>query len=187
MTGSGKGVRPNDIEDLTGGVSHHEPPPAERWISVPDSPVVRARSIALVGAGTLLSLGVLATSCGDDGPGDTARFCAEVQEHTAELTTRPATLDDVDGFVELYRRIGRVAPLAIEPHWQALTLNYETASAVDTSDPESMENARAQAYATEESAVAVRDFLLSRCNVDIGPVATIVPQPAPPPPTTVAG
>lgn len=156
---------------------------------MPDSPVVRARSIILVGAGALVPLGVLATSCGDDGPGDTARFCTAVQENAAALTTPPATLDDVDGFVDLYRRIGRVAPLAIEPHWQALILSYETANAVDATDPESVQRALAQAYATEESAVAVRDFLLTRCNVDIGPVATIVPaQPAvAPPPTTAAG
>jgi len=126
---------------------------------VPDSPTVRARSIVVVGACALAPLGLLATSCGDDGPGDTARFCGEVQAHQAELTAAPAEVGDVDRFLALYRDIGDVAPLAIEPHWQALVLNYETASTVDPADPESVQRALAQAYATERSAVAVATFL----------------------------
>jgi len=158
---------------------------------VPDSLVVRARSIVATGAGSLVALtvlGMLATSCGDDGPGDTARFCTEVQEHRDELMTSPAALEDVDGYLALYRDIGDVAPLAIEPHWQALVLNYETANTVDMADPESVQRALAQAYATERSAVAVQAFLLANCNVELGPIATVVPQAPPPPPaTTVPG
>jgi hypothetical protein len=158
---------------------------------VPDSLVVRARSIVATGASSLAALtvlGLLATSCGDDGPGDTARFCTEVQEHRDELMTSPAALEDVDGYLALYRDIGDVAPLAIEPHWQALVLNYETANTVDTADPESVQRALAQAYATERSAVAVQAFLLANCNVELGPIATVVPQAPPPPPaTTVPG
>ena len=90
-------------------------------------------------------------------------------------------------------RIADVAPLAIEPHWQALVLNYETASTVDPTDPASTQRAYARAYQTERSAVAVHDFLLANCNVDLGPVTTIVahsPATTPPgstPPTTAAG
>ena len=153
---------------------------------MPDSLVVRARSIVLVGAAVLVPLAVVASSCGDDGPGDTARFCTEVQDHTAELTTSPATADDIEGYLDLYRDIGDVAPLAIEAHWQAIVLNLETANTVDMADPESVQRALAQAYATERSAVAVKAFLLANCNVDIGPIATVVPQNPPPPPTTVA-
>ena len=158
---------------------------------MPDSLVVRARSIVATGASSLAALtvlGLLATSCGDDGPGDTARFCTEVQEHRDELMTSPAALEDVDGYLALYRDIGDVAPLAIEPHWQALVLNYETANTVDMADPESVQRALAQAYATERSAVAVQAFLLANCNVELGPIATVVPQAPPPPPaTTVPG
>ena len=55
-------------------------------------------------------------------------------------------------------------------------LNYETASTVDPADPASVQRSLARAYQTEESAVAVHDFLLANCNVDLGPVATIVPH-----------
>jgi hypothetical protein len=58
-------------------------------------------------------------------------------------------------------------------------------------DPESMQRVAARAYATERSAVAVHDWLMANCAVDIGPVATIVPD-APranrkATPTTLAG
>lgn len=155
------------------------------------SPGARLRTVrlgrtALLGAGALLPLGLLATGCGDDGPGDTARFCGEVSKYTAELTTDPADLSDVDEFIALYRRIGAVAPLSIEPHWEAVTLNYETSNTVDPADPESVQRALRQAYATEKSAVAVHDFLLTHCNVDLGPVTTIVPH-GPAAPTGAAG
>jgi hypothetical protein len=144
---------------------------------VPDSPTVRARSIVLTGAAVLLPLGLLATSCGDDG-GDTARFCAQVEDHSTELTARPETVAAYGEMLDLYRRIGDDAPLAIESEWQALVINYETASTVDVTDPESMQRALAQAYATEESAVAVHAFVTSRCGTDLGPVSTVVPHPA---------
>jgi hypothetical protein len=162
-------------------------PRVDRRIVVPDSLVVRVRPIVLVGAGVLVPIWLVASSCGDDGPGDTARFCDEVAANSAELTSRPATLDDVAGFVALYRRIGDVAPLAIEAHWDVLTRNYETASTVEPGNPESTQQALALAYASEESAVAVHDFLVARCGVDLGPVATIVPhQPSQPTGTAVA-
>jgi hypothetical protein len=139
------------------------------------------RSITLLGAAALLG----AACGGGEPPGDSERFCGEVQANSAALTTAPATEDEIDGFLDEYRRIGELAPLAIEPHWQALVLNYETASTVEPEDPESVQRAVGRAYATERSAVAVKTWLLANCNVDIGPVSTIVPPAPPPPPTTV--
>jgi hypothetical protein len=132
---------------------------------VPGSPIGAAALAAVVG---------LLAGCSEDGPGDAARFCGEVQEHATELLTPPATLADVDGFLALYRRIGDVAPLTIEPHWQALVLNYETASTVDPTDPASTQRAYARAYQTEGSAVEVHDYLRDNCGVELGPVTTIV-------------
>jgi hypothetical protein len=137
---------------------------------------VRLAPPVLAAAAALVALGALAVSCGDDGPGDTATFCSEVKAHSAELVAPPKALSDVPAFLGLYKRIDRVAPLSIQPHWEALILNYETASTVDPGDPASLQRAYRQAYATEPSAVKVHDFLLSNCGVDIGPVSTIVPQ-----------
>lgn len=133
----------------------------------------------------LLALALLGAGCGgDDSAGDAERFCGAVQANTARLVTAPASADEIDGYLDEYRRIGELAPLSIEPHWQALVLNYETASTVEPQDPESVQRVVARAYATERSAVAVKDWLLTNCNVDIGPVSTIVPPAPPPPPTT---
>jgi hypothetical protein len=131
------------------------------------------------------AVALLGSGCGDDGPGDVETFCGQVQEHRDELLARPETADDIDGYVDLYRRIGDVAPLSIEPDWAALVLNFETASTVEPGDPESVQRVARQAYATEKSSVAVASWLAANCGVDIGPVATIVPQAAPPPATTV--
>jgi hypothetical protein len=136
--------------------------------------------------GVVVALVAVGTACSDDGPGDVETFCGEVQDHRDVLVAPPASVDDIDDYVGLYRRIGEVAPLAIEPDWAALVLNFETASTVVAEDPLSVQRAARQAYATERSSVAVAGWLAANCGVDMGPVATIVPQAAPPPATTVA-
>jgi len=133
----------------------------------------------------LATLLVVSAACGDDAEsGDAQRFCGAVQENRDALVeprlTSPA---DAATLVELYRQVGELAPLAIEEHWDALTLLYATASTVDPDDPESRERVKARAFATERSAITVHEWLLRTCAVDIGPVATIVP-PAPAVPTT---
>ena len=62
-------------------------------------PAVRLRRTAPFVAGAAVALGLMAVSCGDDGPGDTARFCAEVQDNLPALVTPPSTADDVDSAV----------------------------------------------------------------------------------------
>ena len=145
--------------------------------------------IAVVAA--LAACGGLLVGCGDDGPPSTATFCREVQEHSKALLTAPATLDEIAPYLDLYQRLERDAPLAIQPHWEALVLSIETASTVDPADPASIQRSLARAYQTEESAVVVHDFLLANCNVDLGPVATIVAHgpvaPAGTAPATSAG
>ena len=135
----------------------------------------------------------LLIGCGSgERSGDAERFCGEVKAHTrAIVRPRLRNVADVDALLTLYRDLGELAPLAIEADWDALTLNYETASTVVPGDPESMQRVAARAYATEQSAVAVHDWLMANCAVDLGPVATIVPD-APranrhAPPTTLAG
>ena len=60
--------------------------------------------------------------------------------------------------------------------WRDLLLNVETASTVVPDDPESVQRTVAVAFATEKSAVAVHNWVLTNCGVDLGPVATIAPQ-----------
>jgi hypothetical protein len=136
-----------------------------------------------------LAAAALLSACGSgDSGGDAERFCGEVQANTrAIVKPRIRTSEDVESLLTLYRDLGELAPLAIHADWDALILNYETASTVAPNDPESVQRVAARAYATEQSAVAVHDWLLANCAVDIGPVSTVVAhdqQAAAAPPTT---
>jgi hypothetical protein len=147
---------------------------------------VRLAPPVFASAAALVAVGALAAGCGGDA-GDTTAFCGEVKAHASELVASPKTLRDVSAFIGLYQRIDRVAPLEIQSHWQALLLNYQTANTVDPAKPDSVQKALRQAYESERSAVKVHDFLLERCKVDLGPVATIVAQePAAPAVTAVS-
>ena len=148
------------------------------WRSVPgapcQTPAVRLAPPVIAGVAALTACGGVLAGCGDDGPAGTAKFCGEVQEQSTALLTAPTTIGEIAPYLDLYKRLERDAPLAIQPHWQALVLNIETASTVDPTDQASVQRSLARAYQTEESALAVHDFLLASCNVDLGPVATIV-------------
>lgn len=144
------------------------------------------RAIGLVGAAVAVSSAL--AGCGDDEVGDAERFCGEVQANADAIVDPPLEHpEDVDAALDLYRDVGAAAPLDIEPHWDALVLNLETASTVDPDDPESLQRVYARAYATEREARTVRDWLRDHCEVDLGPVATIVPPAAKAPPTTAVG
>ncbi len=116
-------------------------------------------------------------SSGGDGAGDAERFCGEVQVNADRLTQPDLQFsDDIEPFLDLYREIGALAPLAIEPEWDQLINAYETASTVVPGDPESEQAALAAIFSTEKSAAAVDRWLETNCAVDIGPVFTIVAQ-----------
>jgi len=116
-------------------------------------------------------------SCTDDSAGDAERFCGEVEANSEALFTPEIdSANEIEPLLDLYRRIGTFAPLAIEADWDQLVLNYETADTVVPDDEESVQTATAQAYQSEKSAAAVKVWLQKNCAVDIGPVATIVAQ-----------
>ncbi len=134
------------------------------------------RPIRQLLASLAIATAALLTACSSGGSsGNAERFCSEVKANTqAMVKPRIRTAEDVDNLLVLYRDLGELAPLAIEAEWDALILNYETASTVEPTDPESVQRVAARAYATEQSAVAVQEWLLTNCAVDIGPVATLV-------------
>jgi hypothetical protein len=120
---------------------------------------------------------VLAAACGTGGGSDAERFCGEIGDDIAAVVTPSIASDeDLDATLSHYRMLADLAPAAIEPEWRDLVLNLETASTVVPQDPDSMQRAVAQAYATERSAVAVSEWLAANCSIDLGPVATITPQ-----------
>ena len=126
---------------------------------------------------TCVAAGQLSGCNGGAGAGDAERFCGEVQANTAGLTQPNLQFtDDIDPLLNLYRKIGAFAPIAIEPEWDQLVDAYETASTVVPGDPESEQSALAAIFSTEKSAAAIDSWLETNCAVDIGPVFTIVAQ-----------
>jgi len=133
----------------------------------------RLPACAFLVAATAASLG----ACADDDAGNAERFCGEVQLNTDRLTQPDLQFSgDIEPLLDLYRDIGELAPLAIEPDWDQLVTAYETASTVVPGDPESEQIALASIFSTEKSAAAVDRWLEANCAVDIGPVFTIVAQ-----------
>jgi len=120
---------------------------------------------------------LVVASCGGGSATNAERFCGEIEAHDDELFTPEIdSPDDIGPLLDLYRDIGRYAPLAIEAEWDQLILNYETASTVVPGDEASVQAATAEAYQSEKSAAAVKGWLIDNCALDIGPVATIVAQ-----------
>ncbi len=131
-------------------------------------------------AASLLAVALATTGCGfldeDDG-GDAARFCGEIAANAERLTQPQLQFDDdIEPLLDLYREIGEFAPLAIEPEWDQLVDAYETAASVVPGDEVSEQQALAAIYSSESAAAAVDRWLMENCAVDLGPVATIVPQ-----------
>jgi hypothetical protein len=138
----------------------------------------RSPAAAVTAAIAVLTGAMILSACGsDDDGGDTQAFCAKVTRNVADIVTPPlATEGDIDDTLGLYRDLADAAPIAIEEEWRDLLLNVETASTVVPDDPESVQRTVAVAYATERSAVAVKNWVLTNCGVDLGPVATIAQQ-----------
>ena len=126
----------------------------------------------------LLPIAIALVGCdGGDGGGSAERFCGEIQLHSEQLTQPNLQFEyDIEPLLDLYREIGELAPLSIEPEWDQLIGAYETASTVVPGNPDSQQMALSAIYSTEKSAAAVDKWLEKTCAVDIGPVFTIVAQ-----------
>jgi hypothetical protein len=118
----------------------------------------------------LAALTIALGACDDDSAGDSEQFCAEVAENVEALRAAPATDDDVDNLIDLWRKVGDDAPLAIEAEWTRLVDNLELAW---TSDDQ--HDILASTFASERSAVDVATWIADNCGFDFGPVTTIVP------------
>jgi hypothetical protein len=122
----------------------------------------------------VVTLAIL-SACGTDDSASAERFCGEIQLNASVLTNPNLQFsDDIEPFLDLYRKIAELAPLAIETEWDQIVAAYETASTVVPGDPESEQAALAAIFSTEKSAAAVDRWLERNCAVDIGPVFTIV-------------
>ena len=124
-----------------------------------------------------LTLSISLAACGDDDAGNAERFCGEIAANKDQLTNPElASSDDIQPLIDLYTKIGDLAPLSIQKEWNQIASAYETASTVVVDDPDSVQVATAAIYSAEASAAKVDTWLRTNCAVDIGPVVTLVPH-----------
>jgi hypothetical protein len=119
------------------------------------------RICVLIGA-VLITL----TACST--PARTAtNFCRQLQHELPQIAQPTATPAEVSALVGSYERLGKVAPLAIEEDWKALTKLVKAAAEVDAADPASVQAVADLSYATQKSATAVAKWVSETCGVDI--------------------
>jgi hypothetical protein len=160
----------------------HEAPLDRRAIVRQCSPVVTVRfdpprrSATLVAVALTAAISSLTACSGEEAP-SAERFCGEIAANKEALTSPQLVYtDDIDPLLDLYRDVGALAPLGVQPDWDQIVSAYETASTVVVGDQESEQAALTAIYTSEKSAAAVETWLMANCAVDIGPVFTIVPQ-----------
>ncbi len=119
------------------------------------------RLCVLIGA-VVMTLGACST------PARTAtNFCRQLQHELPEIAQPTATPAEVSALVGSYRRLAKVAPLAIEEDWRALTNLVKAAAEVDAADPVSVQAVADLSYATQKSATAASNWVNETCGVDI--------------------
>jgi len=130
----------------------------------------------------LLLIAALTAACGGGTSGDAVEFCNALAGSLTLVRDPVITTEaEIDETLLTYRLHSDLAPLEMDYDWQTLVTNIETASTVVPNDRDSIQRAVQQAYASERSAVAVADWVRTRCGYDMGPVTTIAPQATPTP------
>ncbi|HAP74783.1 MAG TPA: hypothetical protein DCR14_01715 [Acidimicrobiaceae bacterium] len=132
-----------------------------------------------------LAIALVATACSDD---DAQRsdgaYCTEVGNRLADLNTPAlATDDDIERVLDSWRAVAAAAPLAVQPDWEVVVDNMETAATVDPNDPESVQRMADAARAGEPAATRVISYTYERCSVLIGTETPVTTTPLQVPPT----
>lgn len=143
-----------------------------------------ARLIATAAALLPLTL----AACGDDpDQRSESNYCTQVGNHLTELNSPTiAAPGDIDRVVDAWRAVARSAPLAIEPEWEVMMNNLETAVTVDPADPASIQKVADTARQSEQAANRVISYTQQRCGALIGSVTPTATTLAPTPTDTVA-
>lgn len=132
-----------------------------------------------------LALGSALSACSDGPDRSEGRYCTEVGTHLAALNS-PAigSQADVEAMLDEWRTVASAAPLAVQPEWEALVANLETAATVDPADEEAVQALVDAARQNEPAANRVIDYTQRLCGVTIGAVKPVVTTTTPAPATT---
>ena len=134
----------------------------------------------------MFSAGLGASGCADAPLRTAEKFCGELTTNSAAMRTLPTTVGGSIGLIQLYSRMGEVAPLEVETNWSQIILALKTANEIDPNDPASAQNVADVAYRTEKPALAVAKWAQETCGIDLGSVG-LVPQGPVATTTTIAG
>ena len=111
-------------------------------------------------------------------------YCTAVGDHLAELnTTSFADAVEVERVLAVWRSVGEVAPIAVEPEWRTVIAAMETTAVVTPGDPESAKQAADVLRRAQPAADRLIDYTFRLCNTVIGPTAPVVTTPLLVPPS----
>lgn len=105
-------------------------------------------------------------SCSET-PRTATNFCRQLAKEVPGITQPTATPAEVTSMLDRYKRLGKVAPLAIEPDWKSLTELLTLASRANGNDPESIQAVIDMSYSTQKAADAAAKWIRETCGVDI--------------------
>lgn len=149
---------------------------AKTTVDLSGSCVRRSASTAFKALGFSLCLVIIFSACRQT-PRTATNFCRQLAKEMPSITEPTVTPADVVTMLDRYRRLGKVAPLAIEKNWQSLTELLTVASRANATDPQSIQAVVDMAYATEKAADASAKWIRETCGVDISSGLNVGPTP----------
>ncbi|MFZ9630388.1 MAG: hypothetical protein ACO3C1_13685 [Ilumatobacteraceae bacterium] len=128
---------------------------------------------------------VALTSCVGGAPERSeSAYCTAVGDHLAELNaTSFADAVEVERMLAVWRSVGEVAPIAVEPEWRTVIAAMEAAAEVTPGDAQSVKDAADTLRRAQPSADRLIDYTFKVCGAVIGPTAPVVTTPLQVPPS----
>lgn len=137
---------------------------------------------------SVVLFGFALSACGSERTG--TAFCNRVAGEIPGIGAPVTSKTEANAMVSRYERLLEVSPLTIEKDMSTVVDLLRMAATVDTQDKDAMQALADAAYAANQAALNVRDWVKSTCAVDISTGLQIdPPRTAPPttvPPSTVA-
>jgi hypothetical protein len=127
-------------------------------------------------AATVFTLALLTNACAET-PRTATNFCRQLALEVPAITQPTATPAEVSQMLDRYKRLAKVAPLAIEEDWKSLTELLTVASRVNPNDAESVQTVIDMSYSTQKAADSSAKWIRETCGVDISTGLSVGPTP----------
>ena len=127
-------------------------------------------------AAKVFTLALLTNACAET-PRTATNFCRQLALEVPAITQPTATPAEVSQMLDRYKRLAKVAPLAIEEDWKSLTELLTVASRVNPNDAESVQTVIDMSYSTQKAADTAAKWIRETCGVDISTGLSVGPTP----------